>query len=191
MKLRLSFMYYLWTAYFCLIKTTHLSRGAKTLDFGCGVGNLVEALRYYGIQSYGIDPSPAAEKFSRALPYLLYKSLWQCNFTDNSFDLIYSNEVLEHIVKKELKLYLEELYRISKGTMIHVICTKERGGVIYSDSTHVTLETEEWWKNHFEAQGFHVKVGNPFYFFPNIIAPQLNLNAVQKGFFVLRKKKLY
>lgn len=95
---------------------------------------------------------------------------------------------MEHIDKKDIPWYLSELQRISKGKMIHMVCVKERGKIAFTDPTHVTIETEDWWENTFKKLGFSVKKGNWFYFFPNIFTGKLNYLAIKKGYFFLEQK---
>lgn len=187
-KFGLANLYYLWTAYFCLIRPARLKRGSKVLDMGCGVGNLVWALRVLGIKAYGIEPSPIAKKFSRAPQFCIYKSTKKLPFKSREFDLLYSNEVLEHIRRDKLKAFLGECRRVSRGIMIHMICVKERGEIIYSDPTHITLEKEQWWVKKFKEFGSRVRTGNIFYFFPNIFeffTGKLKIRGFKKGYFIL------
>ena len=64
--LGLSKLYYLWLAFFCIIRPTKLNSTNKVLDVGCGIGNLVWALRKLGINAYGIEPSIAAKKYCKS-----------------------------------------------------------------------------------------------------------------------------
>ena len=63
-RIGLSKVYYLWIAYLCIKKAAGLKRGARVLDFGCGIGNLVWALRKIGLDAQGIDPSKPAENIA-------------------------------------------------------------------------------------------------------------------------------
>jgi 2-polyprenyl-3-methyl-5-hydroxy-6-metoxy-1,4-benzoquinol methylase len=60
-KIGLNKIYYIWIAFYCLIRTVRLKRKAKVLDFGCGVGSYVWALKKLGMEAYGIDSSTAAK----------------------------------------------------------------------------------------------------------------------------------
>lgn len=192
MRLGLSNIYYLFTAFFCLKYPARLRRGMKTLDVGCGVGNLVWGLSKIGLNSFGIDPSVAAKNYSRLPSRCRYKKYKKLPYANSSFELVYSNEVLEHIPEKELPQFLRDLYRVSKGKMIHMICVKDRGKIIYSDPTHVTLKSEEWWNKLFISLGYSVKKGNIFYFFPNIFeifTGRLKFSSIQQGYFYIYKNK--
>lgn len=192
MKLGLSKLYYFWTAYFCLIKKAGLSKKSKVLDVGCGIGNLVSTLRKLKIKAYGIEPSISAKKYSVAPKFCLYGQYKKLPYPDNYFDLIFTNEVLEHIPENKIAMFIKELHRVSRGTMIHMICVRERGKIIFSDKTHLTLKNEKWWVNKFKMLGLDVSVGNIFYFFPNlfkIFTKELNLFSIGKGYFYHSKIK--
>jgi 2-polyprenyl-3-methyl-5-hydroxy-6-metoxy-1,4-benzoquinol methylase len=72
-KLGIANLYYLWLSYFCIIRPAMLTHKLKVLDFGCGIGNQVWALRKLGIEAFGIDPSESAKKYSRAPHFCRYE----------------------------------------------------------------------------------------------------------------------
>jgi cyclopropane fatty-acyl-phospholipid synthase-like methyltransferase len=181
-KIGLNKIYYLWTAFFCLIKAAHLKKNAKVLDFGCGIGNYVWALRKLGMDAYGIDSALSAEKHCRNPGFCRYSTEKKLPFVDKSFDLVCSYEVLEHLPPSELEFYLREMQRVSKGRMIHMVGVKEKGSIVTEDKTHLIIEDETWWKNTFSELGYKVKVGNLFYFFP------CTIKGSKKGYFLLSVK---
>lgn len=191
-KLHLHDCYYLWFAYFCLIQPVALSQKNKVLDVGCGVGNFVWALRKFNIQAYGIDPSYAAKPFCKVPKYCDYKDTGVLPYDNNKFDLVYTHEVLEHINLRLMETLLSEMWRVSKGTMIHVVGIKNLGKIVTEDPTHLIIEDEKWWERKFEQLGYSVKKGNFFYFFPNVyevFSGNLNPFTIKKGYFLLKKSK--
>lgn len=93
-------------------KFNHKKENLKILDAGCGTGKILESYKVHRV--YGIDFSEEAIKFCklRNLNYLLRGSICDVPFKDNSFDIVFSLDVLYHInVKDDLKT-LEELYRV-------------------------------------------------------------------------------
>ncbi|MBN1758525.1 MAG: methyltransferase domain-containing protein [Chitinispirillaceae bacterium] len=86
-----------------------LQRGAKVMEIGTGFGvNLGVWIRRFGVDGYGVEPSD--EEFDGTLP--LARRLFSINsiepnrllnglgeslpFRDNSFDIVFSTNVLEH-----------------------------------------------------------------------------------------------
>ncbi len=102
-------------------KLKHPKNNSKALDFGYGVGRLSQALTEYFKQVTAIDISQAmiqkAKKLNKKQNVTFIRNL-SSNikiFSDNKFDLIYTNIVLQHIPKKQIiKTYIREFIRILK-----------------------------------------------------------------------------
>jgi len=101
-------------------KLGHPMQRESALDFGCGVGRLTRALSRYFNQSYGIDISASmikkAQELNQSYPncqFIFNDKADLRLFSDNQFDVVYTNLVLQHLLKKSLiKAYIEELYRV-------------------------------------------------------------------------------
>ncbi len=133
-------------------KRTTSGRALRVLDVGCGTANYVPGLfeQYPDITYVGIEPIPAS--FEKAQNYtdgiekatvhfgLAYDALEGCE--DESFDLIISLSVLEHV--KNLKGFVQfcDRYLASGGLMVH---RYDLGHALYSHSW------KEW---------VHVRLGN-------------------------------
>lgn len=87
----------------------NMQEQTRILDFGCGVGSYVGVLRKLGMDAYGIDSALAAKKYCQIPNYCIYSTYEKLPFPDKYFDLVYSNEVLEHIALEQLEFYLQEL----------------------------------------------------------------------------------
>jgi SAM-dependent methyltransferase len=113
--------YRFWVAY------VQERRPASVLDFGCGDGIVVRALREAGIDCYGTDVFYGGMDYDEgALKALVddavirpYSPAEPLPFADDSFDLIISNMVLEHVA--DLEYTAAEFDRILKpgGVMRH------------------------------------------------------------------------
>lgn len=92
----------------------------KTLDFGCGSGFLVKVLRERGLEAQGIELE--REEIRQAVAddikdhIILYDGEFPLPFADNSFDTVFSTEVLEHIA--DYQTAVQEMARISKAQVI-------------------------------------------------------------------------
>jgi ubiquinone/menaquinone biosynthesis C-methylase UbiE len=87
------------------------------LDAGCGEGFTLEYLRVRSIgKTYeGIDfLQKAVEIGNKVHPKIILKkaSIYELPYKDNSFDLVLSTEVLEHL--EDPKKALKEIFRVSK-----------------------------------------------------------------------------
>jgi len=102
------------------------------LDFGCGKGNVVKALKekYPNLQVYGYDPGRDG-----------YDSLPQ------SVDMTISTDVLEHIEPHLLEETLLDLARRTNKVMYHLIaCHPAKKSLPDGRNAHLIVETPEWWK---------------------------------------------
>jgi SAM-dependent methyltransferase len=72
--------------------------GACILDAGCGLGLYVQRFRDFSADVHGIDVDPArVAKASKTLPNIRQASAEELPYPDDTFDLVFSHEVLEHV----------------------------------------------------------------------------------------------
>lgn len=119
----------------------------KILDVGCGTGKLVMYLNKFGFKAHGCDPYLKP----RMNNLFIKASATNLPFKSNSFDLITSISVIEHLKKSELRKFLSEAKRVLKikGSIFLVtpnynsiwrkILGKKWFG--YSDPTHINFYT--------------------------------------------------
>jgi len=102
-----------------LARVAPMVRRRAALDFGCGVGRLTRALADHFERVVGIDVAPSMIAQARAMN----REYARCNFRVNrsvrlrllcndSFDLVYSRLVLQHIPPSRLRRYIPELVRV-------------------------------------------------------------------------------
>jgi SAM-dependent methyltransferase len=91
------------------------------LDFGCGVGRLTRALATHFRTAYGVDIANEMLAKARDLnsdincTFILNDSPSLSMLPNNSFDLIYSNFVLQHMKKRLIRGYVLEFARVLKN----------------------------------------------------------------------------
>lgn len=130
-------------AQFCSLPNTFL-------DFGCGKGYLVHALRQLGIDAYGEDISDYA--LSNCHPRV---KGFVSRPTTRFFDFIFAKDVLEHVPNlQETLSALRE--RCDHG--LFVVPLGDNG--VYRireyevDKTHLIKEDEDFWIDNFRKAGF-------------------------------------
>ena len=90
---------------------------SRILDFGCGAGTLVQAMREQGYSAYGIDLSFKEGKYTGVLADAGYLRLmstddYRIPFEDNTFDLVSTDQVFEHV--QNHGMVLSEISRVLK-----------------------------------------------------------------------------
>jgi SAM-dependent methyltransferase len=100
--------------------------GGRLLDIGCGSGDLVKSLLPRFNSVAGTDVSGVAlAKARKAVPAGLFRQVdsMVLPFGDRSFDLVVSNQVLEHIYPDETDLFFSEISRVMANDGRVVVAT--------------------------------------------------------------------
>jgi ubiquinone/menaquinone biosynthesis C-methylase UbiE len=98
------------------------------LDVGCGIGHTLESINRFfpGNKLYGIDITPSLIEFAKKYrnPEINFKigSVLNLPYRDNSFDIVFAENVLHHLVsstreksKKLVEVALKECARVLKN----------------------------------------------------------------------------
>jgi len=79
-----------------------IDKGSKILDIGAGLGRSMIAFEKHGYDAYGVEPSEpfyhrAIEKLGVKKDKLKLSMIENCNYKENSFDVVVFSAVLEHL----------------------------------------------------------------------------------------------
>ena len=90
----------------------------KTLDVGCGIGSLSQDLKKLSPEIYGVEISKEAAKEAKKKIDVIIADAQFLLFRENTFDIIISNQVIEHIA--DVDSFFMEINRAlkSKGYLI-------------------------------------------------------------------------
>jgi len=93
-------------------------REFSVLDYGCGAGRIVALMRERGLDAFGCDVFYGGGGGLRNVPPELMGTAirriedGRIPFPDGRFDLVISNQVMEHV--EDLNLVLQEIHRVLK-----------------------------------------------------------------------------
>ncbi len=140
----------LWTTFFSAVADRIASdlRPSTTLDAGCAIGFLVEALRNRGVDAHGIDVSEwAISQVPPSIrPFCKVASL--TDEIDGHFDLVTIIEVMEHMPDAVAGSVIANLTRHAEA----VLFSSTSDG--FEESTHINVHTPDHWAALFAANGF-------------------------------------
>jgi SAM-dependent methyltransferase len=118
-----------------------LPPGASVLDFGCGIGDAVAAWRAAGYEAYGCDivlEQPGEWLHVIERPYRL-------PFSDATFDLVVSNQVLEHVQDHDAAF--SEICRVLKpgALSLHLFPSRWSPREVHVRVPLASLLQARWW----------------------------------------------
>ncbi len=141
------------------------------LDVGCGTGRMVKYFNDKGFKSFGCDIYDDALKAARRINKknsIVKASATKLPFKKDSFDIIISISVIEHLTPHEAEKFIKEARRVLKpegfiflvtpnyATPIRLIQGKKWFG--YSDPTHINFYTPKRLSTQLKNMGFtHIR----------------------------------
>lgn len=137
-------------------KAANLLDFKSVLDVGCGNGFSVSEFIKRGYEAKGTDISkyvvehPIPELHGKHV--LVTAPASALPFSDNSFDLVFCTDVMEHIPEKEVKPSIREMARVARRHLFFTISIHESS----SHNTleyHTTLRPRSWWESTLTATG--------------------------------------
>jgi len=123
------------------------------LDVGCGNGKDVDFLRGVNKEVAGIELSSVMWKHLKGKAnkdYFFLGDACDLPFADDSFDLLYSFEVLEHLPTKEGIQAINEIYRVTRRYFFGTISNRRE----FHNSFHLNVQSRSWWDGYFRRAGF-------------------------------------
>jgi len=106
---------------FKIFAALDLPRNSVILDVGCGSGNLAKFWKDQGYNVTGVDISDESLKLTKNKNVHCIKGdvTKKLPFQDHSFDLVYSDGLLEHFV--DPKPILNEIFRVSNNFVLTLV----------------------------------------------------------------------
>lgn len=126
------------------------NRPQNVLEVGCAVGYVVGRLRTMGVEAQGVDISGyAISKASEEVrPYLQVAFGHKLPFADNSFELICSMGMMEHLTDEMVDATLAEFRRVARRIMLTITFSSDYNGASAKD--HPASHLRSWWRERIE-----------------------------------------
>lgn len=118
------------------------------LDIGCGLGKSLEYLAPQGIACLGLEGSEAAIEASAVKSSIRLVDLNHPVQLGQTFDMVWSYEVAEHIHPKFVEIYLDTL--TGHGNLIVLSAARPGQG----GAGHFNEQPLEYWIKKIESRGF-------------------------------------
>jgi len=141
------------------------------LDVGCGTGQLVYNLRRLGIDARGVELSQEALDLAKdeVKPFLKQADVEKLPFGSNSFDMVVTFDVLEHMERSKLQKAVNETVRVAKKLILHKIFTQENQFLHTfhaEDPSHISVFSHGFWERLF-IKTKNVAVARKFFRLPS------------------------
>jgi len=133
---------------------------ASFMELGCGRGWNIYGLLHLPelkvVKMLGVDISHYAVTTAReeVRPYLMEHDITNLGFAaDHSFDLIFSNDVMEHLTLEQAVACLTECRRVAKKRIAHLISIGDNIDLAPGeippdqDQSHITMRSARWWSS--------------------------------------------
>ena len=128
-----------------------VGEGSDILEIGCGNGNQMEALAPHNKRRVGIDISDCVLDRQSAMPENVELMIADASdlsaFADDSFDVAFSKQLIEHIHPDDVGRHLGEIVRVLRPGGRYILETPNRLTGPHDISAHF----------HQVAVGFHLK----------------------------------
>lgn len=97
------------------------------LSAGCGRGTFCAYAKDVGIEAVGIDFSwwALSHPYKRAKGLIQLGDVRDIKFPDNSFDMVFATDIMEHIYEEDLDKVISEFQRVSRKWIFYNIATTE------------------------------------------------------------------
>jgi len=133
-------------------KKIELPENAKILDVGCGSGTLARFWKEQGYDVTGVDISDESLEKTRQKGVHCIKGdvTKRLPFEDDTFDLVYSDGLLEHFT--DSTPVLKEIFRVSKGYILTLVprntLYKLIHSIVFRPPKEYKKKDQEWVRFH-------------------------------------------
>ena len=131
--------------------------GIRVIDFGCGVGRLVDHLNEVGIDAHGVDI--AHNSVDQDIKKKWWTKFFTCPLWEMSSDLVGTfdigvcADVMEHIPEELVVESFSRIVQLSHTTFFLIEGVLDYAGRQGGEPLHLTVRPQEWWVEMAERVG--------------------------------------
>lgn len=132
------------------------AKGESVIDFGFGRGTALDFFEEKGLAIAGVDVSSFAVGQQR----MRNRRVFHASLDDmveipaGAFDFGFCNDVLEHVPPESVEGALSEIRRICRRMLFVSVCpTASHHLSPTGENLHLTVRSEDWWREQFEKLG--------------------------------------
>lgn len=136
-------------------------KGESVIDFGFGRGAALDFFEGNGLVVAGVDVS----SFAVAQQRMGNRRVFHASLDDmaevpaDAFDFGFCNDVLEHLPPESVERALLEIGRICRKKLFASVCpTASHHLSPTGENLHLTVRSENWWKEQLEKLGSVIKL---------------------------------
>lgn len=135
-----------------------LSEYDMWLDVGCGCGHYIKnAIAEKNITVHGMDvvDKSVSQANKEGIICIKHSAAQIYPYSDETFDMVTSTDVLEHLHISDVDQALREIYRVlkcGKYSLLAPATTPDKTGLL-----HLTVKPREWWVEKLQYLGFTVE----------------------------------
>ena len=146
-----------------------MKKGQRLLDIGCGRGDFTKGFKDLGLEVAGIDRERGDSDMFKEIDVRISNDLEHDRFPfdDNSFDVVFSKSVIEHIQNPDT--FMKEQMRVLKpgGRVVAMVPDwQSQIFIFYDDPTHLHPYTASGLKDLLAMHGFANAEAELFYQLP-------------------------
>jgi len=102
-----------------LFNKLNLNKNARIIDFGCGEGRTLSYLRDFGFRkAIGVDSSEEALNACKKRGFVIFKDVFYSYFLPINADVLFSQGLLEHYLKKDWKPIIKDMVSTGAKTIV-------------------------------------------------------------------------
>ena len=127
-----------------------IPNNATILDIGCGYGDFINGI--VGKEKFAIDLNSENHKYidSQSVVFICQSVLEEFNIPENSVDVIFASNLLEHFDDSELKLIVKNLHKKLK-----------KGGKVILIQPNIFYAYKEYWDDYTHKKAFsHISLSD-------------------------------